>query len=642
MCGICGIIAGHGAFVPTAVRRMTKAMIHRGPDDEGLDFIELGSSRAGPTIGLGFRRLSIIDISSAGHQPMANPTSGDWLVFNGEVYNFQKLRAELQCEGVRFRGTSDTEVLLHALSKWGDLALQRITGMYSLAFYHSQSRRVLLARDPLGIKPLYYSEVAGGTVFASEIRAILASKIVPHDLDHAGIATMLAYGAPQDPLTIHRAIRSFPAGHYSWLYVEPCGRVSRVLPRPFWRFPAETLEPVTPSRAASDVRELLKSAVRQHLVSDRPIGVFLSAGLDSYAIAALAKAASGNVATFTVGFDGLATNDESNAAAREAEKLGTHHSTIQIRSSDVGYLWEQWLLSADRPSIDGFNTYVVSRSVRQAGVAVALSGLGGDELFGGYPNFVYAKQYHFWLRFSRLLPNALRARGIQLLTHGRSDTFREKAMEMMDGEPGLESVALRLRRILTDSQIRRLGFDIAKMPLDRNVMPVSSFDDFSAFDAASAFTRIARLECRFYMGNTLLRDTDASSMANSIEVRVPLLDQSVVDYVMKLPEPLKMRHGQANKLLLRSALTGIIPQVLLDRPKTGFCLPVDRWMHGTLRDYCESCIDYVANAGVLDSCAVRQIWNEFIASPASVHWVRPMTLVSLGSYLRNAQSRVTQ
>jgi asparagine synthase (glutamine-hydrolysing) len=635
MCGICGIFTTRGHDVATGVRRMMQAMVHRGPDDDGYEEISAASGDNSPTIGLGFRRLAILDLTPTGHQPMFNPNTGDCIVFNGEIYNFQSLRAELQCQGVRFRGTSDTEVLLYALSTWGESALTRVAGMYAFAFYEAKTQRVLLARDPLGIKPLYVAEVAGGIVFASEARAVLASGIVPDDLDQAGIASMLAYGSPQDPLTVHRAIRSFPAGSCGWIHTTRDGTVAALASRRFWRFPSQVIPVPTVEDAAAQVRGLLENAVAQHLVADRPVGVFLSAGIDSFAVAALSKAARGEVVTFTVGFDEQGITDEVREAADAAKVLGTTHRPIILSAADVEPLWTSWLGNADRPSIDGFNTFVVSHAVKHAGKAVALSGLGGDELFGGYPNFATVKRYSALLAALRPVPASIRLLGLRWLLRSRSHTFRERAEELVGGNAGLERIALRLRRILTDRQLGSLGVDLASLPLDDHFLDPSVVAAICDDATADAFNTIARLECGLYMGNTLLRDTDVVSMAHSLEVRVPLLDQHVVNYVMQLPERLKTRPGGPTKYLLREALRGLLPDALLNRPKTGFCLPIDRWMHGPLRDSCQAAIDYLAGNGPLDAGEVRSLWNDFLASSANVHWVRPMALVALGSYLQN-------
>jgi asparagine synthase (glutamine-hydrolysing) len=390
--------------------------------------------------------------------------------------------------------------------------------------------------------------------------------------------------------------------------------------------------------AAAAVRGLLETAVTRHLVADRPVGVFLSAGLDSFAIAALAKLVRGDIKTFTVGFNEPGLVDEVEEAERAAKTLGTDHQRVILGSCDVAPLWNGWLATADRPSVDGFNTFVVSHAVKLAGKTVALSGLGGDEIFGGYPTFAMAKRYASLLRVVGTLPRSIRTLGVRLLLQRRSRTFREKAEELAVGGGRLDAVALRLRRILTDRQIRRLGIDPSSLPLDEHLLFPSVLAELGD-DGVEAFNRVARLECGLYMRNTLLRDTDAVSMAHSLEVRVPLLDQPLVDYVMGLPERFKAQSRSPAKMLLRSAMKGLVPDAMLHRPKTGFCLPIDRWMHGPLRDSCQAAIDSLADAGILDAREVRAQWKEFLGSSANVHWIRPMAFIALGSYLRNVSGR---
>jgi len=639
MCGICGVISNDQPAIEPAVRRMMNAMVHRGPDDEGFELLNVGGSEAGPFAGFGFRRLAILDLTSAGHQPMFNPRTGDCLIFNGEIYNFRRLRTQLQCEGVVFRGHSDTEVLLHALSRWGEAAVPGLEGMFAFAFYEAKTRRILLARDPLGIKPLYVAESASAFVFASEVRAIMASSLVPSDLDPAGVAGLLAYGAPQDPLTVHRFVRSFPAGEFRWYVTD--GGVKESERRRYWRFPGAAAAPPAGRASIGHLKQLLQDAVTRHLVSDKPVGVFLSAGIDSFSIAALAHRLHGNVDAFTVGFDEFGLIDEVAEAARAAKALGMDHRAIVLGSSSVGSLWERWLATSDRPSIDGFNTFVVSHAVAGVGKTVALSGLGGDEIFGGYSNFSTVRRYRRILIALRPVPALLREFGVRIATRGRRPTFQEKALELVRGGPQVHRLALRLRRILTDRQLLRLGLDPAGLGLNADFLVPESLCSLPFDDSADDFNLVSQVEALLYMGNTLLRDTDAVSMANSLEVRVPLLDQPIVDYVSALPGTAKTRAGAPAKYLLREACRDLIPESLANRPKSGFSLPIDRWMHGPLRDSCSESVEAAADSGVFDPVEVRAFWRDFLESSQNVHWTRPMTLVALGAYLRNSRSGQT-
>jgi len=618
---------------------MMRSMVHRGPDDEGYEEIALGDAANPPTIGFGFRRLAIQDLTSTGHQPMFNPNTGDCLVFNGEIYNFPSLRSELQCDGVRFRGTSDTEVLLHALSKWGESALQRITGMYAFIFYHAASRRALLARDPLGIKPLYVAEIANGVVFASEVRAVLASGLVPDDLDQAGVATMLAYGAPQDPLTVHRAIKSFPAGSYGWIEAREKNSVVSLDSRRFWRFPQQVCPATTPNLTVSHTRSLLEAAVAKHLVADRSVGVFLSAGIDSFAIAALARVARSSVVTFTVGFDEPGTSDEIHEAASAAKILDTDHRPIILNAFDVTPLWTDWLSAADRPSIDGFNTFVVSQAVAAAGKTVALSGLGGDEMFGGYPNFTSVRRYRQILTAIRPVPRVLRELGLHIATRGRRSTFREKAIELFGGSPELWRIALRLRRILTDRQILRLGLTPDAIGLDAEFLDPEALASTAADHGSDEFNIVSQIESVLYMGNTLLRDTDINSMAHSIEVRVPYISPRFAARALAFSGSVRRGNGKTPKHLLRKAVADILPHRVLDRAKTGFTLPVNEWMFGSMRDSCESAVAALENVPFLDHTATIAAWETMVRNRHHSYWMKPMLLVALGSYISSLKRR---
>jgi len=335
VCGICGIISGDGRDMRAALARMAAAMQHRGPDDEGIETIAIGGQQEGPTVGFGFRRLAILDLSPAGHQPMFDPASGNCLIFNGEIYNYRHLRARLMVEGVRFRSTGDTEVLLQALTHWGERALDELEGMFAFAFYEASTKRVLLARDPVGIKPLYVATSDRRVVFASEVRAVLASKLVSDEWSPAGIAGFLMYGAPQDPLTVHRDIRSFPCGAYQWRKIdESSGRLQSDPPRRFWRFPAVDRGMSEPT-AVAQTRTTLEASVNSHLAADVKTGFFLSAGIDSTAIAVLAARALGRIATYTVGFESTSMASEAAAAAETARGIGAEHTEIVLRRESI-------------------------------------------------------------------------------------------------------------------------------------------------------------------------------------------------------------------------------------------------------------------------------------------------------------------
>ncbi len=632
MCGICGIISTDPRPVEPAVRAMMRAMLHRGPNDEGFELISMGPDDApSPVLGLGFRRLAILDLSAAGHQPMFNERTGDCLVFNGEIYNFRQLRAQLQCEGVVFRSTSDTEVLLQALCTWGDSVVERLQGMFAFAFYHADSRRILLARDPLGIKPLYVAALPDRLIFASEIRSLLASGLVPKDLDLAGISGMLAYGAVQSPRTVYEHIRSFPAGHAQWIDASIAAGKPPSPPRRTWSFPRQLIAD-DEQRAAANVRELLRESVMRHLVADVPVGVFLSGGIDSTVIASFAKEYTPRITAFTVGFGVVHGVDEVEQAQATARDLGMPHIAVSLDTKNLPEKWYDWLAGMDSPSVDGFNTYVVSRRLAAEGVVVGLSGLGADELFGGYSTFRRVTRASAFLPLLRLIPQSLwrqATAGLQTVFRSRSDA--EKFVDLIVGDTRPAGVARSLRRLLSDSQIAAMYTSTRPQ---RAVLEMPGIDaDFNELiSQTDAFNGVSQSEIIHYMGNTLLRDTDANSMRHSLEVRVPFLDLRLVDYVSALPGRLK--NQRTGKFLLRKALEGNIPAHVTARPKTGFSLPIGDWMRHEMRESCEAALANLVRRAPLDPMEVARLWQLFIARPEATGWLRPMALVALGNYLK--------
>jgi asparagine synthase (glutamine-hydrolysing) len=633
MCGICGVIARDSREIEPAVRRMMRFMVHRGPDDGGYAEVPLGGADHPAVAGLGFRRLAILDLSPAGHQPMVNPATGDWIVFNGEIYNFRDLRAELESEGVAFRGTSDTEVLLHALSRWGDAALGKVQGMFALAFHDARTRRLLLARDPLGIKPLYVAALPDRFLFASEVRGLVASGMVSLEPDVGGVAGMLAYGAVQSPRTVYRDIRSFPAGHSQWIDARVATGGRAEPSRPFWQFPEpQPAGSVDAATAAAEVGRLLHQSVQRHLVADVPVGVLLSAGLDSTAIAVQAREHAAGLTAFTVGFPGAEVADETAIAARTAASIGIRHVAIEVAPDELPAMWEDWLARMDSPSIDGFNTRIVSKRIRDEGVVVGLSGLGADELFGGYPTFKRAPVWARRMRWCRFLPPDLRSMAVQAvgLFDKRSSSV-EKLADIAACDGSAASITRGLRRALSDRRLRALGLRARDLGLGgdyiepgRAVAPGSHIDPINA---------VSRAELSHYMRDTLLRDSDINSMAWSLEMRVPFLDQPLVDYALSLPGDVKWPLNQPWKKVLRDACGRLVPAEVMDRRKTGFFLPINAWMRRDLRDVSEAAIRHVAQLPFLEGREVQRVWDDFLAEKPSMHWSRPLALVVLGTFL---------
>jgi len=632
VCGICGLIARDTAQLERSVRRMMQAMTHRGPDDEGCELLATDNQETTP-VGFGFRRLSILDLTTAGHQPMFNPKTGDCLVFNGEIYNYRKLRTQLMVEGCRPHSSGDSEVLLNALSLWGESALFRIEGMFALAFYHASTKRILLARDPLGIKPLYYSGNDERFIFASEVKPLLASGLVAKDLDPAGIASFLTYGAPQDPLTVHRDIRSFPAGSYRWISLHGESTAYRALePVPFWRFSRANAR-VDSASAIREVRLAFDESVAEHLQADVPTGVFLSAGIDSTIVAATARRIIGKLNTYSVGFSSRNMRSETDLARETARQLGTSHTEVLLDERDLPSLWKGWLEAADRPSVDGFNTYIVCKAVRDAQITVALSGLGADEFFGGYQSFARVRRLSPMLLTLSRVPDLVRRTITRLAKqvmprrhHARIDLLAEAAGSNV-------RVALAFKKWLDARALADLGLTRDALGLNDDFLPPDAYDALGDYDPEDCYESVSRVESCHYMGNTLLRDADINSMAHSIELRVPFLSQRLVQTASRYPGPLHRGPSGIPKYLLRSALSEVIPQHVLQRPKTGFTLPLTDWMFGSLRESCESAVESLADVPFLDQPAILRLWKEFSDHPGENYWMKPMLLVSLGSYV---------
>jgi asparagine synthase (glutamine-hydrolysing) len=616
---------------------MMAAMHHRGPDDDGFELIPLTPETNGPAIGFGFRRLAILDLSPSGHQPMLNPSTGDWLIFNGEIYNFRNLRSRLMVEGVRFRSSGDSEVLLNALSLWGERALEEIEGMYAIAFYQASSGRVLLARDPVGIKPLYVAVDQHRLVFASEVRALLASGLVSGAFDPAGVASFLMYGAPQDPLTVHRDIRSFPSGTYQWIRCDkPTGRVIAEPSRRFWRFPA-VVSGMSEAMAIRETRATLEAAVENHLAADVKSGFFLSAGVDSTAIAMLATRVLGQIATYTVGFESTSMASEVEVAAQTAKAIGSKHTEITIHADSIRDWWHGWLASADRPSIDGLNTYIISGALKRAGATVAFSGLGADELYGGYATFRRVRRLAPLLRSVAALPARSRRAVVGAVIGMFPRRYHTRIRSLAGNSGRCLELSIELKQFLPADVLGSLGLRAAELGLTNDYLVDEAY---AVFDDVGddPFLAVSRVETYLYMGNTLLRDSDVTSMAHSVELRVPFVSRPVLEAAGRIPGRLHSGRTKEPKHLLRKALADVLPTYVLRRPKTGFTLPVNDWMFGELRESCETALAAVEKIPFIDSHAVSSLWSTFMHERNHHYWMKPMLLVALGSYINTSRA----
>ena len=605
------------------------ALAHRGPDDAGQDTAPLG----GLSLGLAQTRLSILDLSPAGHQPMVHAATGARLIYNGEIYNFAALGAELRGRGVTFRGHSDTEVLLHALVEWGPACIARLQGMFAFAFHDVSEQRLILARDSVGIKPLYLAWLPdGGLAFASEVGAILRTGLVSPRVDPRGLAGLLAYGAVQRPFTIFRDIEDLPPGHYQ--VITAGDRPVRQEPVCFWR-PPPTGTGVREPVAA--VRSTVEAAIQDHLVSDVPVGIFLSSGLDSTVVAGVAARHAARLRSFTVGFADAPDTSELALAAETAARFRLDHTPITVSGDDALATTREWLASLDSPSLDGLNVFLISRFVRAQGIKVALSGQGGDELFGGYPSFRDVPLLRRLFQGGRFIPRSLRRWAAALATAGKPTAVRQKAIDLADSDGSLLSLYFRRRRVTTNASLRALGLEPHSLGLTGDYVPQESVGPELLADV-DELGAISRLETAFYMGNMLLRDGDANGMRHGLEIRVPLLDQRLLDLLLAMPGPERLPRGAPPKHLLTAAFPELLSPAQRAAGKRGFTLPIAKWLQGPLRELTEAGLASVKAAGPLNPSAVDAAWSAFQRDARGAAWTLPFTLAVLGLYLRDMKA----
>lgn len=622
MCGIAGFVSSHEppASREDAVRRMCARMRHRGPDDQGLATVAEAT--------LGMSRLAIFD-PTRGRQPMTTP-DGRWhLVFNGAIYNFRSLRDEL-ASSHDFRTECDTEVLLAALARWGVDALPRLRGMFAFAAWDARDKTLLLARDPFGIKPLYFHHRADGTLlFASELNALLASGHAPAAIDPQAVAAHLAWLSVPAPRTIYREIKSLLPGECArWrdgqLTVIPHTRALDL----FKPDPGITVA-ITRDDFLAGLRSQLEDTVRAHVVADVPVGAFLSGGLDSTALVALmTKLGGARLKTFSIGFDDPA-HDESTAAAANARHLGADHHVTVLTGERVAADIDRLLSTFDHPSGDGINTYYASQAARAGGVTVALSGLGADELFGGYPSFQNVPRLSRWLPLWRALPRALRR--ALLARWDRADTRRQKLADMLRHAGTPAALALLQRRVHSDDSLRALLAPDIRRPSSRHPAAAALASDLPLADL---FTTVSAAEIRGYMADVLLRDSDVMSMAHSLELRTPFVDRPLVRWLAA--QPAAFKHTPARpKSALADSLRDLLPPDLIGRRKRGFTPPFSVWMRGPLKPFLADTFSSasVARSGLFDTAAVQSRWQHYLAGHDTREWSRVWSLALLIAFV---------
>jgi asparagine synthase (glutamine-hydrolysing) len=594
MCGIAGAFS----FRNDAQRLDLDLIQHRGPDSRG----EWRS--ADQRVWLGMTRLAILDLSPTGSQPMIDPMNGNAIVHNGEIYNHLVVRSELEALGATFRGSSDTETILVAYRFWGDRMLARFKGMFAFAIYDSADNSIFLARDRFGIKPLYYFRGKGRAVFASEVRPIARSERLQPNRE--SITAYLQWGCCPHSTLLYPEISEFPVASHMRIRGDQITKPIR-----YWS-PTKAAVPEPPVNGRDAIvrriRKLLTASVHDHILSDVPVASFLSGGVDSSAITALAaRELRQDLHTFSVGFDD-AIFDESKYARTIAAKYETDHCEIRLSADEVIETTKEAVLSMDLPSLDAINSFIVAKEVARNGFKVALAGVGGDELFGGYYHFRLVRR----LKYLAIVPRSVQ----RMLLRSR------KGRHLLTDIPSLADAGLFAqwwRRSWNASMLQDAGF------------PARSIPSESRPELVDDFAKISWSELSHYMRDMLLRDSDQMAMAVSLEVRVPFLDHELVEFVLSLPGSEK-EGAKIVKSLLIDSVRDLIPSEIYDRQKMGFELPMRHWIKGPLKKFTLTGLNYAVEHNVFSERQVHELHNLFVAG--NLHWTKLWAIAVLGWYLQ--------
>lgn len=627
MCGIAGI-AGHDINQPTyrsAIQQMTDALAHRGPDAEGI--------WNDAHCFLGHRRLSIIDLSAAGNQPLISQDGRYTLVYNGELYNYRELKLELQRAQhgsgqlpYFFKTNTDTEVILAAYLRWGIECLQRFNGMFAFAIWDTQEQRLLVVRDRLGVKPLYYHFKDNVLSFASEIRSLMRSGLTAKKASAASLAEYVQYATVHAPNTILEDVFILMPGTILEY------RQGVVTMSEYWNINkhTKTIGDLSYEDTCKSINHLLTASVERRLVADVPFGAFLSGGIDSSAIVGLmSKVSSQKIRTFNVSFD-EGEFSEAVYAKQIAEKFNTEHHEIKLTPGDFLKQLPEALAAMDHPGGDGPNNYIVSKATREAGITMALSGLGGDELFAGYDIF---KRFHeletkSWLN---LIPGLGRSLGGKLLAARKKSVQGDKTAEILrlDQINGFHAYPVNRKLFNQTDYSALLRQKFKDDAFIKNIIQKSTTDK------QHKLSRVSLFEIQTYMQNVLLRDADQMSMAVALEVRVPFLDFKLVEFVLSIRDEYKYPHSP--KKLLVDSLGDLLPANIVNRPKMGFVLPWKDWLKNELRDFCEENIVQFSKRPFVNREAVLVIWNRFLNNDPRITWSRVWHLIVLNHWMNTHQ-----
>ena len=609
MCGICGILNADDGVVREKVETMLQSLRHRGPDASNTWHDE--------RLCLGNCCLAVIGLGEVENQPMSNEDETIWITCDGLIYNFARLKEELIRHGHKFRSITDTEVIIHLYEEYGTDCLSHLRGMFAFAIWDKKKGSLFLARDRLGIKPLYYTCQGNHLAFASEVTAFLEAGVVAKELDEQGVIGFFSLGSVPQPHTIIRGVKVLPAGH--WLeFNNGVLKTSK-----YWQPSFLPKKHLSPQDACSMIRAQLEESVSSHLVSEVSSGAFLSGGIDSSIIVALmSKFATGRVKTFNITF-AETSYSEAKFAKSIATRFETEHTEYEINGDHLKAELGNIVRAMDQPTVNGVNTYFVSQITRESGTVVALSGLGGDELFCGYQTFKDIPKLYRGLAPLRFAPTSIKNLLYRLLSVGSAGIIRQKLACLLSSSLSLEEIYAVYRACFVSDILSHIikpdfwnsrdisfGLDYAR--------EVSQEDN-----NIDSIDRIASLEMSTYMSNQLLRDTDVMSMTHSLEVRTPYLDHVFVESVCHLPSQLR-NSGSTPKALLTSALRDLLPPEVINRKKQGFTFPLDLWLRQELRPLVSEVLspENTKKIGVLQPTVVDSLWKQFLRGKNTVHWSR--------------------
>lgn len=616
MCGITGIYGLENLQNPEeTIRKMTSAIAHRGPNAEGF---YLGKNAI-----FGHRRLSIIDLSQSANQPLTSQDGRYTLVYNGELYNYRELKAAIP--EYNFITSSDTEVMLAALIKWGMKALQLFNGMFAFAFWDNHDEKLWIARDRMGIKPLYYSIQGQSVLFASELKAILASGIVERKINRFALDDYLRYQTVHAPATMVKDVNLLLPGTYWELSDPEAQAIAYWKPWQKLHFERDLI------KVQKEVRDKLTAAVERRMVADVPFGAFLSGGIDSSLITGIIrKRLELPLDTFNVSFD-ESDFSEAHHARLVAKRFNTHHHEIKLTPSDFLAALPDALLAMDHPSGDGPNTWIVSRETKRQGIDMAISGLGGDEVFAGYDVFKripYVADRNWLLSFPKAIRNLIGT--ILAVAKPGVQSMKTKELLMADYFDLLHLYPT-FRKTFLDDQVMKF---LKSRPGSNQVAKIiAELETYHEFGELPTLSRISVAEFNTYMQNTLLRDTDQMSMAHALEVRVPFLDHELVEYVMHISDGIK--YPSSPKKLLVESFADLLPSEIIHRPKMGFVLPWEHWLRGELKGFSSDALALLADQNLLNAKGIEDAWKSFQKGDPNITWSRIWPLITLATWMKN-------